>query len=80
MWDGVVTFMITESMALRQTAQLDPEIPTISDANATRTVHTMMSHEIGHNNCMLLVATQSGYQSLSPTEVVVFTSRSLHCS
>ena len=49
MWDGVVTFMITESMALKHTAQLDPEIPTISGANATSRVHLMMSHEIGHN-------------------------------
>ena len=75
MWDGVITFMITESMALRHTAQLDPEIPTISDANATSRVHTMMSHEIGRNKYLT-----GGYSEWlskpSPTEAV-FTSRSL---
>ena len=29
MWDGMVTFMITESMALKQTAQLHPEMPLV---------------------------------------------------
>ena len=46
MWDGVVTFMITESMALKRTAQLDPEIPTISNANITSRVYSMMTWEI----------------------------------
>jgi len=33
LWDGMVTFLITEGMALKQTAQLDPEIPSISNAS-----------------------------------------------
>ena len=34
LWDGMVAFMITESMALKHTAQLHPEIPRISEAKA----------------------------------------------
>jgi hypothetical protein len=34
MWDGMVTFLLTDSMALKHTAQLHPEIPSISNANA----------------------------------------------
>jgi hypothetical protein len=48
MWDGVVTFMITESMALKKTAQLHPEIPTISSANPNDIVNTMQEYEIGN--------------------------------
>lgn len=75
MWDGVVTFMITESMALKHTAQLDPEIPTISSANATSRVHLMMSHEIGHNK--YVTGGYSEWLSKSSPVEAVFTSRSL---
>ena len=75
MWDGVVTFMITESMALKGTAQLDPEIPTIYGANATSRVHLMMTHEIGHFKYLTGGYTEWISKS-SPIEPV-FTSRSL---
>ena len=75
MWDGVVTFMITESMALKHTAQLDPEIPTISGANETSRVHLMMSHEIGHNK--YVTGGYSEWLSKSMPIEAVFTSRSL---
>lgn len=48
MWDGMVTFMITESMALKQTAQLHPEIPSISLAHPSDMVHTMMDYEVSN--------------------------------
>jgi hypothetical protein len=32
-WDGMLTFLITEGMALKQTAKLDPEIPSISNTS-----------------------------------------------
>src|SRR5918999_2963546 len=48
LWDGMVTFMITESMALKHTAQLHPDIPSISESKALDAVHTMMEYEIGN--------------------------------
>jgi hypothetical protein len=48
MWDGMVTFLLTESMALKHTAQLHPEIPGISNANTTNRVNAMLIHEVGN--------------------------------
>src|SRR5688500_8281209 len=42
MWDGMVMFMVTESMSLKHTAQLHPEIPTISNASTTSRINTMV--------------------------------------
>ena len=70
-----ITFMIAESMALKHTAQLDPEIPTISGANETSRIHQMMSHEIGHNK--YLTGGYSEWLSKSMPIEAVFTSRSL---
>ncbi|MDW0282146.1 MAG: hypothetical protein QN720_06560 [Nitrososphaeraceae archaeon] len=75
MWDGMVTFMITESMALKQTAQLHPEIPSISLANPSDMVHTMMDYEVG-NYKVLTGKYYDWVSSLKPLEPV-FSSRSL---
>jgi hypothetical protein len=48
MWDGMVTFLLTESMALKHTAQLHPEIPGISNANTTNGGNATLIHEVGN--------------------------------
>ena len=75
MWDGMVTFMITESMALKQTAELHPEIPSISLANPSDMVHTMMDYEVGNYK----VLTGKYYDWISSLKHLepVFSSRSL---
>lgn len=75
LWDGMVTFMITESMALKHTAQLHPEIPRISEAKPSDAVHTMMNYEIG-NYKVLTGKYYEWVSHLSPYEPV-FSSRSL---
>lgn len=75
MWDGMVTFMITESMALKHTPQLHPEIPTISNANGTNRVYTMLDFEVG--NYKALTGKYVQWTSMLKPAEPVFTSRSL---
>jgi hypothetical protein len=75
MWDGMVTFMITESMALKHTAQLHPEIPTISNANGTNRVYTMLDFEVG--NYMALTGKYVQWTSMLKPVEPVYTTRSL---
>ena len=75
LWDGMVTFMITESMALKHTAQLHPEIPRISNAKAEDIVNTMLEYEIG--NYKAVTGKYHEWVSLSKPVEPVFSSRSL---
>lgn len=70
-----MTFMITESMALKHTAQLHPEIPRISEAQANDAVHTMMDYEVG--NYKLLSGKYYEWVSESRPDEPVFASRSV---
>jgi hypothetical protein len=75
MWDGVVTFMISESMALKKTAQLHPEIPTILNAKPNDIVNTMMKYEVGNYNAV----TGKYHEWVSSSKPIepVYSSRSL---
>jgi hypothetical protein len=75
LWDGMVAFMITESMALKHTAQLHPEIPRISEAKAADAVHTMMDYEIG--NYKILTGKYYEWASESKPQEPVFASKGL---
>jgi hypothetical protein len=75
MWDGMVTFLITESMALKNTAKLHPEIPTISNAKAADIVNTMLEYEIG-NYATVTGKYNEGVSSSEPVEPV-YSSRNL---
>jgi hypothetical protein len=46
MWDGVVTFLVAEGMALKHSAKLQPDIPTVSKSNPADTVRTMINYEV----------------------------------
>src|SRR5919106_1048426 len=74
MWDGMVTFLVTESMALKHTAQLHPEIPSISNDTQSR-LNVMVNFEVGNYKAL----TGKYYEWLSQSSPVepVFTSRSL---
>lgn len=45
MWDGMVTFLLAESMAIKHSAMLHPDIPSITKSNPKDIVHTMMLRE-----------------------------------
>ena len=75
MWDGMVTFLVTESMFLKHTAQLDPEIPTISNASTQSRLNAMINYEVG--NYKALTGKYYDWLSLSSPVESVFTSRSL---
>jgi hypothetical protein len=53
MWDGVVTFLVAESMAIKHSAKLHPDIPTVSQSNPADTVRTMISYEIGNYKAVI---------------------------
>ena len=48
-WDGMVTFLLTESMATKQTAKLHPDIPTITNSNSSDPPRTMAQWEVYYN-------------------------------
>jgi hypothetical protein len=75
MWDGMVTFLLSESMALKRTAELHPEIPSISNASATSRVNAMLGYEVGNYK----VLTGGYFEWLAQSKPIepVFTSRSL---
>src|ERR671915_1575002 len=49
LWDGMVTFLITEGMALKQTAQLDPEIPSVSNTSIPVMINGFLHWEVQNN-------------------------------
>lgn len=75
MWDGMVTFLVTESMALQHTAKLHPEIPSISNASTQSRINVMVDFEVGNYKAL----TGMYYDWLSQSSPVepVFTSRSM---
>ncbi len=75
MWDGMVTFLITESMVLKHTAQLHPEIPSIANVSETNRVNVMLNYEVG--NYKVLTGKYAEWLSQSTPVEPVFTSRSL---
>jgi hypothetical protein len=75
MWDGMVTFLLAESMATKQSAMLNPEIPTISDSHMGDTVRTMIHYEV--QNYMIVTAKYADWIQKSMALEPVYSSRSL---
>ena len=75
LWDGMVTFLITEGMALKQTAQLDPEIPSISNTSIPVMINGFLQWEVQNNK----VITGKYYEWVSMSRPIepVYTSRTL---
>lgn len=75
LWDGMVTFLITEGMALKQTAQLDPEIPSISNTSIPVMINGFLHWEVQNNK----VITGKYYEWVSMSSPIepVYTSRAL---
>jgi len=49
LWDGMVTFFVTESMVLKQTAKMHPEIPSISNTSIPIMVDGFVLYETQNN-------------------------------
>ena len=49
LWDGMVTFFITESMVLNQTAKMDPQIPSIANTSIPIMVDGFVLYETQNN-------------------------------
>jgi hypothetical protein len=75
LWDGMVTFLITEGMALKQTAQLDPEIPSISNTSIPIMINTFLHWEVQNNK--IITGKYHDWVSLSSPIEPVYTSRAL---
>jgi hypothetical protein len=75
LWDGMVTFLITEGMALKQTAQLDPEIPSISNTSIPIMINTFLHWEVQNNK--IITGKYHDWISLSRPIEPVYTSRAL---
>jgi hypothetical protein len=75
LWDGMVTFLITEGMALRQTAQLDPEIPSITNTSIPVMINGFLHWEVQNNK----VVTGKYFEWVSMSRPIepVYTSRAL---
>ena len=75
LWDGMVTFLIAEGMALKQTAQLDPEIPSISNTSIPVMINGFLQWEVQNNK----VITGKYYEWVSMSRPIepVYTSRTL---
>src|SRR5918999_4078613 len=75
LWDGMVTFLITEGMALKQTAQLDPEIPSVSNTSIPVMINGFLHWEVQNNK----VITGKYYEWVSMSSPIepVYTSRAL---
>src|SRR5918992_4654746 len=75
LWGGMVTFLVTESMVLEQTAQLHPEIPSISEANITTIIYDYLDYEVG--NYKTITGQYYEWISMLKPYEPVFTSRSI---
>ena len=75
LWDGMVTFLITEGMALKQTAKLDPEIPSITNTSIPIMIDGFLHWEVQNNK----VVTGKYYEWVSMSNPIepVYTSRAL---
>jgi hypothetical protein len=74
-WDGKVTYLITEGMALKQTAKLDPEIPSITNTSTPIMIDGYLHWEVQNNK----VVTGKYYEWISMSSPIepVYTSRAL---
>lgn len=75
MWDGMVTFLLAESMATKQSAELHPNIPTISNSNPGDAVRTMINYEV--QNYMIVTGKYADWIQQSMALEPVYSSRSL---
>lgn len=75
MWDGMVTFLLAESMATKQSAKLHPDIPTISNSQPGDAVRTMIHYDI--QNYMIVTGRYADWIQQSTALEPVYSSRSL---
>ena len=75
LWDGMVTFLITEGMALEQTAQLDPKIPSISNTSIPIMMSGFLHWEVQNNK--VITGKYFEWVSMSSPIEPVYTSRAL---
>lgn len=75
LWDGMVTFLVTESMVLKQTAQLHPKIPSIAEANNATLIYDYLDYEVG--NYKTITGQYYEWISMFKPHEPVFTSRSI---
>ena len=75
MWDGMVTFLLAESMATKQSAKLHPDIPTISNSEPGDSVRTMIHYEV--QNHMIVTGKYTDWIQQSMALEPIYSSRSL---
>jgi hypothetical protein len=75
MWDGMVTFLLAESMATKQSAKLHPDIPTISNSEPGDSVRTMIHYEV--QNYMIVTGKYADWIQQSMALEPIYSSRSL---
>jgi hypothetical protein len=75
MWDGMVTFLLAESMATKQSAKLHPDIPTISNSEPGDSVRTMIHYEV--QNHMIVIGKYADWIQQSMALEPIYSSRSL---
>src|SRR5918992_1143958 len=75
MWDGMVTFLLAESMTTKQSAKLHPDIPTISNSDPGDSVNEMIHYEV--QNYMIVTGKYANWTLLSTPLEPVYSSRSL---
>src|ERR671911_2534741 len=75
MWDGMVTFLLAESMATKQSAKLHPDIPTISNSDPGDSVNTMIHYEV--QSYMIITGKYANWVQQSMALEPIYSSRSL---
>src|ERR671915_650546 len=70
-WDGMVTFLLVESMATKHTAKLHPDILTIANSNPKDPAYTMAQWEVYYNK--IVAGKHAVWGALEP----VYSTRSL---
>ena len=70
-WDGMVTFLLVESMATKHTAKLHPDILTIANSNPKDPAYTMAQWEVYYNK--IVAGKNAVWGALEP----VYSTRSL---
>jgi hypothetical protein len=75
MWDGMVTFLLAESMATKQSAKLHPNIPTILNSDSGDSVNEMIHYEV--QNYMIVTGKYANWTLQSMPLEPVYSSRSL---
>ncbi len=74
-WDGMVTFLLAESMATKQTAKLHPDIPTVSNSNPADPPRSMVGYEVQYN--MIVTGRYAEWVEQSMPLEPVYSTRSL---